>query len=211
MEEKIYQKLIAGLKNSPLTERTIRAYAKELSGAITTDEQLTDAVIKPHIVLLTNMGGQLNKEVAEKVKEQVEKLQTPPAPPAPPTLPTPPAPPEPPENGLEARLLAMEQRFQESQREQRKKQILEEVKERMKEQNATKSYILNNVLSKVQIGDNETADQVAARCIPLYDQEYREAYGEGAIPRNPQGENGLDAEAGKQRLLEFKKTKETKK
>ena len=207
MEEKIYQKLIAGLKNSPLTDRTIRAYAKELAITNTTEEQITDDVLKPHITLLTNMGGQLNKDVADKVKEQVEKLPKPPIPPVPPTPPTPPEP----DKDLAKRIEDVEAMLKESQRQLQKERLLEQTKTLLKAQNANKDYILKNVLANVVVADGETAETLAAKCIPLYDKEYKEAYGEGATPRNANDENGAAAEAKMAQLLEFKKSKEQKK
>ena len=206
MEEKIYQKLISGLKNSPLSDRTIRSKAQRLAKKITTDEALTDDVVTDAIEDLKELGGQLNKDVAEKVKEQVEKLPKPSPNPNPEPQPTPQ-----PDNDLARRIADMETKFQETLKQQQKERLLEHAKTLLKAQNATKDYILNNVLAKVKVDDGETADSLVTKCIPLYDKEYKEAYGEGAIPRNQQGEDGVDSAAAKAKLLEFKKSKEQKK
>lgn len=205
MEEKIYQKLIAGLKNSPLSDRTIRSKAQRMAKKITTDEQLTDDVITDAIEDLKELGGQINKEVADKVKEQAEKLKsstptTPPAPQAPITDPA-----------LAARIEAMEAKLKESEMALLKQRVKEEAKALLKAQHADKDYILKNVLARVEIAEGDTAETLAAKCIPLYDKEYKEAYGEGATPRVPQGEDGVDTAAAKAKLLEFKKTKEGRK
>ncbi len=212
MEEKIYQKLIAGLKNSPLSDRTIRAKAQRMARKITTDELLTDDVVNEAIEDLKELGGQLNKDVADKVKEQTEKLtniqnqnqqnsqntQN--------TKST-----QEPDNDLVKRIEDVEAKLQESQRLLQKERLLEQTKTLLKAQNANKDYILKNVLANVVVADGETAETLAAKCIPLYDKEYKEAYGEGATPRNANDENGAAAEAKRAQLLEFKKSKEQKK
>jgi hypothetical protein len=207
MEEKIYQKLIAGLKNSPLSDRTIRSKAQRMAKKITTDEQLTEDVVNEAIEDLKELGGQLNKDVADKVKEQVEKL---PKPPAPPVSPTPPIFNEP-DKDLVKRIADVEAMLKETQRQLKKERLLEQTKTLLMAQNANKDYILRNVLAKVAVTEDDTAETLATKCIPLYDKEYKEAYGEGAIPRNANGDNGAAAEAKRAQLLEFKKSKETKK
>lgn len=210
MEEKIYQKLIAGLKNSPLSDRTIRSKAQRLAKKITTDEALTDDVVTDAIEDLKELGGQLNKDVAEKVKEQAEKLKssadtTQQSTQSTQTTQTTQ------KSALEMQIEELKSMFQEEKKKQQKQLILEQTKAILKSQNANKDYILRNVLANVDVAEGETAETLATKCIPLYDKEYKEAYGEGAIPRNQQGEDGVDSAAAKARLLEFKKSKEQKK
>lgn len=71
MKEKILQKIKGALGNTQLSDRTLNEVAvNQLLQTITTDEQLTDEAIAPMISLLKVMEGQLNHEIAEKLKKQ---------------------------------------------------------------------------------------------------------------------------------------------
>lgn len=71
MEEKIYQKLIDGLKNSPLSEITIREQAKLVAEVIDTDEALdADSVEIPRAIkMLETLSGQYRRDVKNGVLE----------------------------------------------------------------------------------------------------------------------------------------------
>lgn len=57
--------------NTQLSDRTLNEVAvNQLLQSITTDEQLTDEAIAPMVSWLKVMEGQLNHEVAEKLKKQ---------------------------------------------------------------------------------------------------------------------------------------------
>ena len=196
MEEKIYQKLIAGLKNNSLSERTIRSMAKRAALKVTEESQITDDFVNDYVAVLQELNGQLSKDVAETVKEQLKKA---PIPPAPPTN-EPPAPTESPE--LLKRLEKMEQEFQESQKQNRLLKIKAEAEAKLKLKQATNQYILKNALDKVEIADGDTADTLAEKVIPIYDNEFKAAFGEGSIPRT--GETTPSPEQANARLKEFK-------
>lgn len=194
MEEKIYQKLIAGLKNNSLSERTIRAMAKKAALKVTEESQITDDFVYDYVDVLQELNGQLSKDVAETVKEQLKKAPIPPVPP------TPPASTEQPE--LIKRIEDMERKFQESQKQNRLLTIRAEAEEKLKLKQANNQYILKNALAKVEIADGDTADTLAEKVIPIYDNEFKAAFGEGSIPRT--GETIPSPEEGKARLTEFK-------
>lgn len=92
MEEKILQKIKEALGQTSLSDRTLNEGAvKFLTQSITTDEQLTDEAIAPYVQMLKVLDGQLNHDVAEKLKQQ---------PPAPKPKPVEPPKPEPPKYEL---------------------------------------------------------------------------------------------------------------
>lgn len=71
MKEKILQKIKEKLGNTQLSERTLTEVAvNQLLQTITTEEQLTDDAVAPMVSLLKVMEGQLNHEIAEKLKTQ---------------------------------------------------------------------------------------------------------------------------------------------
>lgn len=73
MEEKIYQKIVAGLGKTSLSERTVRAKASRIANKYKTEDEVTDEVITDAVDDLKDMNGQYNNDVAKTVKEQVEK------------------------------------------------------------------------------------------------------------------------------------------
>lgn len=197
MEEKIYQKLIAGLKNNSLSERTIRSMAKKAALKVTEESQITDDFVSDYVDVLQELNGQLSKDVAETVKKQLEKTTTSQTSQ---TAQTAAAPTEQPD--LIKRIEEMERKFQESQKQNRLLTIRAEAEEKLKLKQANNQYILKNALAKVEIADGDTADTLAEKVIPIYDNEFKAAFGEGSIPRT--GETTQSPEEGKARLLEYK-------
>lgn len=73
MEEKIYQKINEGLGKTALSERTIRSKAARLAAKIKTDEELTEDVLSDAVEDLRVLAGQLDHDVAEKVRIEAER------------------------------------------------------------------------------------------------------------------------------------------
>lgn len=209
MEEKIYQKLIAGLKNSSLTEKSIRAIAAFKAKTISEESEITDAFIADGVELCNKLDGQISFQVAEIVKKQtdkpIEKKVEEPQP----------------KNADDAqskinemlqKLSDMEKRFQESQRQAVHQSIKAKAAELLRSKKADREYILQNALAKVEIADTDTPDTFAEKVIPIYDREFKLAYGDSAAPR---ANSDAPPVADKARLEEFKKAKgigvETKK
>ena len=212
MEEKIYQKIKAGLKNNSVSERSIRNKAVRMS-KVYTDETLTDAIIADAVADLEDYAGQLNKEVADAVKMQKEKLeaeykakyQTP--------TPTPTPTPENPFGQVaeewtkklqevENLKKLVEERLQNEKFDRLKQEASKILKEK---HNADKDYVLGNAISKVKVEDADTPETLAEKIVPIYDAEYKMAYGDGVAPRkNIQGGDTLKADALKN-LVEKRK------
>ena len=209
MEEKIYQKLKAGLTNSSLSERTIRAAAKRMALKVSEETQITEDFITDGVELLKELNGQLSKDVAEIVKKQtdkpiekkVEEPQPKDADDAQSKI-----------NEMLQKLSDMEKRFQESQRQAVHQSIKAKAAELLRSKKADREYILQNALDKVEIADTDTPDTFAEKVIPIYDREFKLAYGDSAAPR---ASSDAPPVADKARLEEFKKAKgigvETKK
>ena len=106
----------------------------------------------------------------------------------------------------------MEARFQEAQKQNRILALKAEAEGKARLKQATNQYILSNAFNKLVISDDDTADTLAEKVIPIYDQEFKLAYGDSAAPR---ANSDAPPVPDKARLEEFKKAKgigvETKK
>lgn len=79
MKEKILQKLKGALGKTQLTDRTLNEVAVNyLAQIITSDEMLTDEAIASEVTRLKVLEGQLNHEMAEKLKVQPKPNPNPP-------------------------------------------------------------------------------------------------------------------------------------
>ena len=71
MQEKILQKIKGALGNTQLSDRTLKEVAVNyLAQTSTSDELLTDEAIASEVMRLRVLEGQLNHEMAEKLKAQ---------------------------------------------------------------------------------------------------------------------------------------------
>ena len=67
--------------------------------------------------------------------------------------------------------------------------VIAQVHEVMKSQGCTNKFIRDYTLKGIEVGDSDTADSIAEKCKPIYDQNCKEAFGEGFVP--PKGnQNG---------------------
>ncbi len=183
MEEKIYQKLKEGLKNSPHSDRTIRSKAKRLAERYKDEDSFTDDILNDVIEDFKELGGQYNKDVAETIQAEKEKLKAE-------YLKikkektddedNPPKQIEELKQEVERVKSLFEQREKSERIDKTKKAALKILKESHKADN---DYVLSNTLLKVEISDNDTAESIAQKAIPIYDAEYKMAYGEGVQPR----------------------------
>ena len=223
MEEKIYQQLKEGLKNSSLSDRTIRSKAERLSKKYN-ESTFTSDILNDAIEDLKDVGGQLNKEIADAVKTQREKLEAEYkakySNPTPNPEPNPDPNPEPKDpfgkvaeewtkklQEVDNLKKLVEERLQNEKFDRLKQEASKILKEK---HNADKDYVLGNAISKVKVEDADTPETLAEKIVPIYDAEYKMAYGDGVAPRtNIQGGDTLKADALKtlveKRKAEMKK------
>ena len=229
MEEKIYQQLKEGLKNSSLSDRTIRSKAERLSKKYN-ESTFTSDVLNDAIEDLKDVGGQLNKEIADAVKTQKEKLEAEyKAKYSNPNSDTNHDPkdskdPKDPKDTKDPFGKVAEEWTKKLQEVDNLKKLVEERLQnekfdRLKQEaskilkekhNADRDYVLNNAISKVKVEDADTPETLAEKIVPIYDAEYKMAYGDGVAPRtNIQGGDTQKADALKtlveKRKAEMKK------
>lgn len=65
--------------------------------------------------------------------------------------------------------------------------IIAQAHEVMKKNGCTNDFIRNITLKGIEIGDTDTADSIAEKYKSIYDQNFKEAYGDGHTP--PKGSN----------------------
>ena len=166
-----------------------------------TDETLTDAIVADAVADLEDYAGQLNKEIADAVKTQKEKLEAEYK--AKYSNPTPnPEPTPDPKDGKDPFGKVAEEWTKKLQEVDNLKKLVEERLQnekfdRLKQEaskilkekhNADKDYVLGNAISKVKVEDADTPETLAEKIVPIYDAEYKMAYGDGVAPRtNVQG------------------------
>lgn len=73
--------------------------------------------------------------------------------------------------------------------------VLAEVHEKMKAKGCTNDFIRNITLKGVEVAESDSADTIVEKFKPVYDQNCREAFGEGYIP--PRGSNHINSETDK--------------
>lgn len=60
--------------------------------------------------------------------------------------------------------------------------IIAQVHEKMKSKGCTNDFIRNITLKGIEVAESDTADSLAEKYKSLYDQNYKDAYGEGQTP-----------------------------
>ena len=77
--------------------------------------------------------------------------------------------------------------------------VLAQVHEKMKAKGCTNDFIRNMTLKGIEVGENDTVDTLAEKYKSIYDQNCKDAYGDGYVPprgngNGGNGENDKDAE-----------------
>ena len=109
------------------------------------------------------------------------------------------------DNPLAAELKAIKEMFAgmkaEMDAEKKKAQkdaVIARAHDVMKQNGCTNDFIRNMTLKGIEVGENDTADSIAEKYKSIYDQNCKEAYGDGYVPpkgnSGGSGENDKDAE-----------------
>jgi hypothetical protein len=194
MKEKILTKIREKIGKTSLSERTLSQKAERLAKKVAKEEDITDELIAEAVGDLKDIEGQLNHDVAEKVKEAEKKFadrQT-----------------EPnggaggggSQGGAGNDMPAWFSEFQKQQKEEMeslKRRFEEEkslavlkahradLKSRMTREGAEKEYFLDVVLGRIQkIEESKSIDDAVKEALSEYDKEVTRAFGEGASPRS---------------------------
>lgn len=74
--------------------------------------------------------------------------------------------------------------------------VLAQVHEKMKASGCTNDFIRNITLKGIEVGENDTVDSLAEKYKPIYDQNCKDAYGEGYVPPRGDGNHGQGFKTG---------------
>lgn len=189
------EQLLSELKNklgkTCLSERTLSEYVANILPTITSDEQVNDTFYAAHIGILKSLDGQLNKDVADRVKvAQSEWEKTHLNPPNPNPNPEPTDPKNEPSKEFEeikAALAAMQKKLDEADKAKLASNLLEGVKSAMKAKGATDEAVMLYTFKGENIDTTKSVDELTESYLRNYDANYRTLRGDGASPRNGDG------------------------
>ena len=72
--------------------------------------------------------------------------------------------------------------------------IISQVHEKMKSKGCTNDFIRNITLKGIEVGENDTAESLAEKFKPVYDQNCKNAYGDSYIPPTGNADGGGEAD-----------------
>lgn len=183
-KETILSELKKRLGTTSLSERTLSEYAGNILPSITDDAQVNDTFYQTHIGILKSLEGQLNKDVADRVKiaqAELEKKQQKPIDP-----PTPPVDDKPNDEltQMKAMIEAMQKRIEEQDKVTKEKATLESVKAAMKAKGATDEAVMLFTFKGETIDSTKSVDELTESYLQTYDNNYKTLRGDGAVPRS---------------------------
>lgn len=88
----------------------------------------------------------------------------------------------------------MKDEYAESKRKARAESLIAEAHKVMEKNGCTNAFIRNITLKGVEVGEADTAESIAEKCKTIYDQNCKDAFGEGYIPPkgNGSGQDEVD-------------------
>lgn len=189
-KEKLISELKTRLGKTSLSERTLSEYVGNILPTIQSDEQVNDTFYAAHVGILKSLDGQLNKDVADRVKlaqSEWEKAHS--AVPQP--NPNPPAEPQEEANGIlaemKAAIAAMQAKLEESEKAKFSENLLASVKQAMKAKGATDEAVMLYTFKGESIDTTKSVDELTESYLKIYDANYLTLRGNGASPRNGEG------------------------
>ncbi len=95
---------------------------------------------------------------------------------------------------MKALMQSMKDEFAESKRKARAESLIAEAHKVMEKNGCTNAFIRNITLKGVEVGEADTAESIAEKCKVIYDQNCKDAFGEGYIPPkgNGSGQDKVD-------------------
>lgn len=190
-KEKLLSELKSKLGTTSLSERTLGDYVANILPTITSDEQVNDTFYAAHVGILKSLEGQFNKDVADRVKiaqSEWEKNHPKPQPPNP--NPTPTEPKDEPNKELaemKSMIEAMKQKLEDADKANLTRNLLENVKSAMKAKGATDDAVMLYTFKGESIDTTKSVEELTESYLKTYDANYKTLRGDGASPRNGDG------------------------
>lgn len=189
-KEQLLSELKSKLGTTSLSERTLGDYVANILPTVTSDEQVNDTFYAAHVGILKSLEGQFNKDVADRVKIAQSEWEKNHPKPQPNPNPNPTDPKNEPNKELEkmkAVIAAMQQKLDDADKETLTKNLLENVKSAMKAKGATDDAVMLYTFKGESIDTTKSVDELTESYLKTYDANYKTLRGDGASPRNGDG------------------------
>lgn len=190
-KEQLLSALKAKLGTTCLSERTLSEYVANILPTVTSEEQVNDTFYAVHVGILKSMDGQLNKDVADRVKAAKGEWERQNQNPQPNPNPIQTEPKNEPNKELEdmkAMIVAMQQKLEEQDKAKLESNLRESVKSAMKAKGATDEAVMMYTFKGESIDTSKSVEELTESYLKNYDANYRVLRGDGALPRNGEGE-----------------------
>ena len=188
------EQLLSGIKSklgtTGLSERTLSEYVGNVLPTITSDEQVNDTFYAAHVGILKSIEGQLNKDVADRVKTAKSEWEKNHPNPNPNPNPNPTDPKNEPNKELEemkSMIAAMQQKLEAADKAKLSSDMMASVKSAMKAKGATDEAVMLYTFKGENIDTTKSVEELTESYLKTYDANYRTLRGDGASPRNGDG------------------------
>lgn len=189
-KEQLLSELKSKLGTTCLSERTLGDYVANILPTITSDEQVNDTFYAAHVGILKSIEGQLNKDVADRVKTAKSEWEKNHPTPTPNPNPNPTDPKNEPNKELEemkAMIAAMQQKLEAADKAKLSSDMMASVKSAMKAKGATDEAVMLYTFKGENIDTSKSVEELTESYLKTYDANYRTLRGDGASPRNGDG------------------------
>ena len=189
-KEQLLSELKTKLGTTSLSERTLSEYVGNVLPTITSDEQVNDTFYAAHVGILKSIEGQLNKDVADRVKTAKSEWEKNHPSPNPNPNPNPTDPKNEPNKELEemkSMIAAMQQKLEAADKAKLSSDMMASVKSAMKAKGATDEAVMIYTFKGENIDTTKSVEELTESYLKTYDANYRTLRGDGASPRNGDG------------------------
>ena len=189
-KEQLLSELKTKLGTTSLSERTLSEYVGNVLPTITSDEQVNDTFYAAHVGILKSIEGQLNKDVADRVKTAKSEWEKNHPSPNPNPNPNPTDPKNEPNKKLEemkSMIAAMQQKLEAADKAKLSSDMMASVKSAMKAKGATDEAVMLYTFKGENIDTTKSVEELTESYLKTYDANYRTLRGDGASPRNGDG------------------------
>lgn len=192
-KEKLLQKICEKLGKTSLSERTLSTYAENLSKIVGDDSQIDDNFLSTHVNILKSIEGQINHDITDGIENW--KAKQPSNKPNDDIL------------GILAEIKEDNKKLKERLDSEENKKAQEDfrnsVKNAMRNKGAKNDYILKQIVSQKDFDLEKSVDDVVEDMLKEYDDSFKSCFGNGASPREPEGNGSKGEEAVKKALDSF--------
>jgi hypothetical protein len=177
-----------------LSKEALDRVASQRVKTIANEDEIDNDIASSEVTLLIMKEMQRATDTLRtdnaRYQRELSDLRTPNPNPAPQQIPTP-------DNALADELKQIKEMFaglksdmEEGKKKARKDEVLAQAHEVMKKSGCTNDFIRKITLNGIEVGDADTADSIAEKYKSVYDQNCKDAYGDGYVPPRGNGNGG---------------------